>query len=601
VAAEPPANARKRTAAKRNPKKRNPKKRATTSGGATTSGARASRRRPTAADIRAVARDRFGWDQLRPGQLESIQALLGGHDVLVVMPTGAGKSAVYQVAALLLDGPTVVVSPLIALQRDQLAALRQSDAPDAVAVNSAQQASTTEEAWESIDSGDAEFLFLSPEQLAKDDVVDRLAAAKPSLLAVDEAHCVSAWGHDFRPDYLRIGDVLERLGNPRVAALTATASPPVREEIVERLRLRRPRQIVRGFDRPNLRLEVQRAADADDTGRLLVDRVTAEAVPGLVYASTRKNTERYADALAEQGLRARAYHAGLKAKERREVHEAFLAGDLDVVVATTAFGMGIDKPDVRFVVHAQVSDSLDSYYQEIGRAGRDGEPALALLLYRAEDLGLRSFFASGGADDEVVRDVATAVRRHRTDDGSAVPASELQAELDVSHSSLTRAVNLLEQAERVQVTGDGELEYTDPDVPVDEAVQQAVEVADSHQRLERSRVEMMRGYAETTGCRRQFLLGYFGEDLDGPCGSCDTCTSGSADDVAQEQAQAEDEAARTGQERYDVNERVVHREWGDGVVMRPDGDRVTVLFDQVGYKTLAHEVLDADPDLLRPQ
>jgi ATP-dependent DNA helicase RecQ len=556
--------------------------------------------RVSAARIRAVARDVFGWTHLRPGQLEAVQALLSGHDALVVMPTGAGKSAVYQVAGLLLDGPTVVVSPLIALQRDQLAGLASSDAPDAVAVNSAQRASATEDAWEAIRAGEAEFCFLSPEQLAKDDVVDRLAQARPSLLAVDEAHCVSAWGHDFRPDYLRIGDVRSRLGDPRVVALTATASPPVREEVVERLGLRDVRQVVRGFDRPNLWLEVQRTTDAEATEEVLLERVTAQPLPGLVYAATRKSTERYAEALGRRGLTARAYHAGLKAAERREVHQAFLAGDLDVVVATSAFGMGIDKPDVRFVVHAQVSDSLDSYYQEIGRAGRDGDPALALLLYRPEDLGLRSFFASGGADEETVRKVATAVRRHSRDDEGPVPASDLQSELDVSHSSLTRAVNLLEQAERVSVSGDGELAYTDTDVPPEAAVGQAVEVAQSHQRLERSRIEMMRGYAETTGCRRQLLLGYFGEELRSPCGRCDTCASGSAEQVARERADAEQEAAAAGNDRYGQGEQVVHREWGTGVVMHSEGDRVTVLFEQVGYRTLAHEVLDADPGLLRP-
>jgi ATP-dependent DNA helicase RecQ len=561
----------------------------------------AERRRPQigAARIREVARDRFGWAHLRPGQLEAVQALLGGHDALVVMPTGAGKSAVYQLTGLLLDGPTVVVSPLIALQRDQLAGLASRDAPDAVAVNSAQRASATEEAWEAIRAGDAEFIFLSPEQLAKDDVVDRLAGAEPSLLAVDEAHCVSAWGHDFRPDYLRIGDVLDRLGNPRVVALTATASPPVREEVVERLRLRDVRQVVRGFDRPNLRLEVERAADADAQTELLLQRVTHLPLPGLVYAATRKGTERYADALSERGLVARAYHAGMKAAERREVHEAFLVGDLDVVVATTAFGMGIDKPDVRFVVHAQVSDSLDSYYQEIGRAGRDGEPALALLLYRPEDLGLRSFFAAGGADSGVVREVAAAVRRHGRRTGGPVPASELRAELDVSHSTLARAVNLLEQAEHVTVTGDGELELTDPVVSLDVVVDEAVETAESHKRLERSRIEMMRGYAETTACRRQFLLGYFGEELDSPCGRCDTCASGSAEEVADEQAEAEQEAEAAGHARYGQGDQVVHREWGPGIVMHPEGDRVTVLFEQVGYKTLAHEVLDDDPELLQ--
>jgi ATP-dependent DNA helicase RecQ len=540
--------------------------------------------------VRRTARERFGWDELRPGQLEAITALVGGQDVLVVMPTGAGKSAVYQVAALLLDGPTVVVSPLISLQRDQLAGLAEQDTPEAVAVNSAQNDSQTERAWQELHAGNAEFLFLSPEQLANDEVVERLTGIGVSLLVVDEAHCVSAWGHDFRPDYLRIGDVLHRLGRPTVAALTATASPPVREEILEKLRMREPKQVVRGFDRPNLELRVQRFADDRGKRDAVVERAATLPGPGLVYTATRKDTERYAAALADRGLRAAAYHAGRKAADRHQVHEDFLAGDLDVVVATSAFGMGIDKPDVRFVVHAHVSDSLDSYYQEIGRAGRDGEPALALLLYRSEDLGLRNFFASGGPDGDTLSQVAAAVRRH---DGPT-PPSLLEEELSLSHTRLTNAVNLLEQAGSVEVTEAGELEYPDAALPVDAAMQAAAEVAQARQRLDRSRVEMMRGYAETTGCRRQFLLGYFGEELPDPCGHCDTCTDGSAD-PAHTAASACAEVAT----RFPLNARVRHREWGPGVVMRPEADRVTVLFEQVGYRTLAMQALDGDPELLQ--
>jgi ATP-dependent DNA helicase RecQ len=545
--------------------------------------------RKTADRVRRIARDRFGWNRLRPGQLEATTALTEGQDVLVVMPTGAGKSAVYQVAALLLEGPTVVVSPLISLQMDQLAGLAEQDAPEAVAVNSAQKESQTERAWQALHAGDAEFVFLSPEQLANDEVVERLAKADVSLLVVDEAHCVSAWGHDFRPDYLRIGDVLERLGRPTVAALTATAAPPVREEILEKLRMRNPRQVVRGFDRPNLELRVQRFTDERSKREAVVEQAATLPSPGLVYTATRKDTERYAEALTERGLRAAAYHAGRKAADRQEVHEQFLAGDLDVVVATTAFGMGIDKPDVRFVVHADVSESLDAYYQEIGRAGRDGEPALAQLLYRSEDLGLRNFFASGGPDGDTLTRVAAAVRRH---DGP-VPAPELEDELDLPHTRLTNAVNLLEQAGPVQVTEAGELEYADPSLPVDAAVEAAEDVAEAHQRLDRSRVEMVRGYAETTGCRRQFLLGYFGEELPEPCGNCDTCANGTAQEADDDEAVAQVGA------QFPLNARVEHREWGPGVVMRPEGDRVTVLFEQVGYRTLAVRALEADPGLLR--
>jgi ATP-dependent DNA helicase RecQ len=571
--------------------------------------------RTVASTIRRTARDRFGWSRLRPGQVEAVTALVKGRDVLVVMPTGAGKSAVYQLAALLIDGPTVVVSPLIALQRDQLAGLaeRGGGAPGlaAVAVNSAQKAGQIHEAWDSLSTGDAEFVFLAPEQLANDDVVQRLAGAGVSLLVVDEAHCVSAWGHDFRPDYLRIGDVVERLGRPRIVALTATASPPVRTEIVEKLHMADPVRIIQGFDRPNLRLEVQRFTDARRKQLAVLDRVTELTGTGLVYTATRKDTEHYAQLLSDRGRSAAAYHAGLKAADRDRVHQGFLAGEIDVVVATSAFGMGIDKPDVRFVVHADISESLDSYYQEIGRAGRDGEPALTQLFYRSEDLGLRAFFASGGGDPEVLATVAGAVRKHTREEGAVEP-SALKEELELSHTRLTNAVNLLEQAGAVDVDGEGRLHYTHPKLAVTKAVTQATEVAESHTRIDRSRVEMMRGYAETTGCRRQFLLGYFGEELPAPCGNCDTCTSGTATGGAAESATtgpaAGEKAPRRGLRRakvaapppvpYPLNAPVSHREWGSGVVMRHEPDRITVLFDQVGYRTLALAALEKDETLL---
>ncbi len=406
---------------------------------------------PRARRLRAVARKVFGWRDLRPGQLDAMRHLLGGGDALVVMPTGSGKSAVYQVPALLLDGPTVVVSPLIALQRDQVAGLAEADAGGAVAVNSAQ--SGGEASLEAVRAGAAEFVFLSPEQLAKPETVERLRAARPSLIAVDEAHCVSAWGHDFRPDYLRLGQVIERLGHPPVVALTATAAPAVREEIIAALGLRNVRQIVRGFDRPNIDLEVRRFVTQDDLRRALVEDAASRSGLGLVYVATRRAAEEYATALREAGRRAEPYHAGMKAAERHRIHEMFRDDELDVVVATSAFGMGIDKPDVRFVLHAAPPESPDSYYQEIGRAGRDGEPAAAVLFYRSEDLGLRRFFAGGRADEELLLRVATLVHEH----GGTVPAGELRTLLGVGATRLTRLVNLLERANAIEVTGEGDL------------------------------------------------------------------------------------------------------------------------------------------------
>jgi ATP-dependent DNA helicase RecQ len=295
------------------------------------------------------------------------------------------------VPALLLDGPTLVVSPLIALQRDQLEGIQDTRAPEAVAVNSTQRGGEHKQAWEAIRQGEAEYAFLSPEQLAKDEVVDALADLGVSLFVVDEAHCVSAWGHDFRPDYLRVGHVIERLGHPKVVALTATAALPVRRDIVRRLGLREHREVIASFDRPNLHLVVERFTEDLDKRHSVVTWVRAlTADPatrrGLVYVASRKDTEFYADELARSGVTVAAYHAGMKAADRERVHEQFLADELDVVVATSAFGMGIDKPDVRFVAHASVPESLDSYYQQIGRAGRDGQPAEITLFYRPEGL-----------------------------------------------------------------------------------------------------------------------------------------------------------------------------------------------------------------------
>lgn len=543
--------------------------------------------------LRRVAREVFGWPDLRPGQGEAMEHLLRGRDVLLVMPTGGGKSAVYQVPAQLLPGPTVVISPLIALQRDQMLALTGRDAGGAVMVNSAQSDGASEDAMDQIRAGRAEYIFLSPEQLAKPSVVERLAAVRPSLIAVDEAHCVSTWGHDFRPDYQRLGRVIERLGHPPVIALTATASPPVRDDVLATLGLAEAQQIVRGFDRPNLSLEVRRFHEEADKRKALVEDAAGRKGLGLVYVATRRDAESYGEELTAAGLRAASYHAGMKAADRHRVHEAFQGDELDVVVATSAFGMGIDKPDVRYVLHSAPPESPESYYQEIGRAGRDGEPAAAVLYYRSQDLGLRRFFAAGKPDEEKLLQTATLLQTH----GGTVPASEMRTTLGVGASKLTSLVNLLEQTGAVETTGRGNLRYAQQGPPPEEAVARAVELDENRRRVDDSRIDMMRAYAETTDCRRRFLLEYLGEPHPGSCATCDICQAGPAtspthtDEPATPPNNADDAP-------FPLHAEVQHAAWGTGTVMRVEPDRITVLFEEAGYRTLSLEAIERDNNLL---
>src|SRR3954453_12818005 len=395
--------------------------------------------------IERAASEVFGYGALRPGQHEAVAAVVERRDVLAVMSTGYGKSAIYQIAALLIPGATVVVSPLIALQRDQVTELQREQAGGAAAVSSMVGEDARREALDELSDGSLEFLFLSPEQLSNDAVLAEVAAACPSLFVVDEAHLISEWGHDFRPDYLRLGAVVDAVGRPPVLALTATAAPPVRDEIVERLAMRSPEMIVRGFDRPEIYLGVEHFHAEHAKREALLSRVVEEPKPGIVYAATRRLAEELAGDLAGHGVSAVAYHAGLSRRARTAAQDAFMADEVDVVVAPTAFGMGVDKPNVRFVFHAEPADSVDSYYQELGRGGRDRQDARAVLFYRSEDLGLRRFFAGGGhVDEDQLRMVA-----------ETVVAGEPLEETNLSQTKLLTAVTRLEDVGGLEVDETG--------------------------------------------------------------------------------------------------------------------------------------------------
>ena len=548
-----------------------------------------TKRKPS---VEKVARDRFDYESLRPGQKEAIEAVVQGRDTLVIMPTGAGKSAVYQIAAQILAGPAVIVSPLIALQKDQVETLEDRDIGGAALINSSVSAGKQEELLEDLEEGGLEYMFLTPEQLGRSEILERVRAAKPALFVVDEAHCISEWGHDFRPDYLNLGRVIGQLGHPVTLALTATASGPVRDEIVKRLDMRDPAVFVNGFDRPNIWLGVHAAPNEAAKRELLIARVEEAEKPGIVYVSSRKHAEDIAAALVERGVNAMAYHGGMTPKQRSPIQEDFMEDRMEVIVATSAFGMGVDKPNVRFVFHYDVPHSIDAYYQGIGRGGRDGEAARALLFYRHEDLGIHKFFAgsaTSGADR--LEKVATAV----LEQGEPVALEELQEKTELSRSRLTQTLNRLEQAGAVEVLASGEVAAAADPEDLERITEEAgAQIASRHE-AELERIERMRTYAELVGCRREYILSYFGESAPATCGNCDNCLRPERARPAREAQLAppppDPPQMRNGHpvaapQPLAVGTRVIHKNLGRGVVKHSEGDRVVVHFDAGGDKTL---------------
>lgn len=477
-------------------------------------------------DLSATLHRHFGFSSFRPGQAEAVGRLLAGQHTLVVMPTGAGKSLIYQLAALLLPGVTLVISPLIALMKDQVDALGARGIP-ATFINSSLPTHERDRRLQALAEGALKLVYVAPERLHNMAFQQALKRARIGLLAVDEAHCISQWGHDFRPDYLQIGPVREDLGCPVTAALTATATPRVQDDIVQRLGLVPAQRIVTGFNRPNLCFEVRYSSERADKYHEL--RSVLRDLKGggaIVYTGTRADSEEVADfCRGTCEVEAEHYHAGLDADERSRVQDAFIGRRLPVVAATNAFGMGIDRSDVRLVAHFSMPGTLEAYYQEAGRAGRDGAAARAVLLYAPKDRALQEWFIDNSTPSVAeVRGLFSALHRSG------------EAEVWATLSDLSAVTGLHEVKARVglaQLVASGAVGRLGDDGPRmglrvggwnEEGVREAAANADAHRRNRRAQLADMVAYAESNACRRRILLEHFG-DTSAPDARrcCDNC------------------------------------------------------------------------------
>jgi ATP-dependent DNA helicase RecQ len=531
-------------------------------------------------NLRAALQEKFGFDDFHPGQEDVVSRVLAGQDTLAILATGAGKSLTYQLPALLLEGTTVVVSPLIALMKDQLDMLRERGITDVVALNSTLSEDQELRARERIASGTLRIVYTTPEKLEDEAFLRLLKSIAVPLFVVDEAHCISQWGHDFRPAYLALGSVIAALGHPTVLALTATATPSVREDILYQLGLDQVKPIVRGFDRPNLIYEARKADKEADKLRILSTLFTGDDAlegTGIIYTATIKNALDVQHYLrTELGIPAAVYHSKLHKEDRTSVHNLFMDEAIRAVVATNAFGLGIDKPNIRFVLHYDLPGSLEAYTQEAGRAGRDGLDSRCILIYRMSDTRVQNYFLTGKYPDvEEVQRVFGTIEVFGNQPGG-VSMVDLRKILQLPLTKLKVILALLKKSGYIEHAGKSAYGLT-------EAVRKHRDLIlnlanyDTKKSYDQSKLAMMLQYAETVSCRRRFILNYFGEDFDRTnCGACDNCIAALA--------RGTDERAATG--GFRIADVVSHAKFGMGTVERAERDLVTVLFPSVGYKTL---------------
>jgi ATP-dependent DNA helicase RecQ len=521
----------------------------------------------------------FGFREFHPGQEEVVTRVMHGEDTLAILATGAGKSLCYQLPALLLEGTTVVVSPLIALMKDQLDMLSERGFRNNVALNSTLSEEQEAAAIKRVASGSIDIVFVTPEKLEDQQFLAMLAKIKVPLFVVDEAHCISQWGHDFRPAYLALGQVIETLGKPTVLALTATATPAVREDILLQLGIPETKTIVKGFDRPNLRYEVIRAEN--EAAKLKSLKGLFENGldgTGIIYTATIKNALEVQKYLHDQlDLPAAVYHSKLQKHDRNSVHELFMGEAIRAVVATNAFGLGIDKPNIRFVVHYDLPGSVEAYTQEAGRAGRDGGVSRCILLYRMSDTRVQNYFLTGKYPD--IEDVQKVFGTLEYFGGQAdgVSLADLRKISQLPLTKLKVVLALLKKAGFIEMRARARYGLTSDALKNRELVLSLTNY-DTKKSYDQSKLAMMLQYSENRGCRRKFILNYFGEDFEREsCGQCDNCLR------AASATRKVDSRATSG---YKIADVVSHPKFGQGTVERAEKDLVTVLFPSVGYKTL---------------